>query len=204
MNDKNSFSGTFFSGKSGEYPFKAEKNEQYTLPDPEKITYLKDGKDEMNFTFPNLQGEKISLDNPKYKNKVVIIQLLGTWCPNCMDETAYLSPWYKKNKKKGIEIIGLAYEKSNDFATSKTRLEKMIKRFKIEYDILLAGTNDKETAASTLPMLNGINAYPTTIFIDKKGKVRKIHTGFNGPATGKEYEIWQNDFKRFIDKLISE
>jgi hypothetical protein len=83
-------------------------------------------------------------------------------------------------------------------------VQKVVKRFGVEYDFLIAGTNDKETAAKTLPMLNGIFSYPTTIFIDKNGKVRKIHTGFSGPATGKYYQEWREEFNALMSELLKE
>jgi thiol-disulfide isomerase/thioredoxin len=196
--------GTIHSGKTSIRKFTAKKNQNAQLPDAYQITSLKKGYDKLAFQFPNLDKKNISLEDKKFKNKVLIIQLSGSWCPNCMDETAYISPWYDKNKKRGIEVIALFYERSNNFETAKTRVEKLKKRFDVNYETLIAGTNDKQTASTTLPMLNEINAYPTTIFIDKKGKVRKIHTGFSGPATGEHYLKWQEEFNDFVDKLVSE
>jgi hypothetical protein len=99
-----------------------------------------------------------------------------------MDESKFLAPWYTKNKQKGIEIIGLAYEKSMDSAFAYPKIRRLKERFGINYEVLLAGINDKTEAAKTLPMLNHILGFPTTIFIDKKGQVREIHTGFSGPG----------------------
>ena len=53
-------------------------------------------------------------------------------------------------------------------------------------------------------MLNHVLSYPTTIFIDKKGVVRKIHTGFNGPATGEKYTEFKTEFEGFVGELIDE
>ncbi|TAE76259.1 MAG: TlpA family protein disulfide reductase [Bacteroidetes bacterium] len=196
--------GEMHSGRTGYKKFTGKKNAEAFLPDANKITYLKEGYKKLDFSFPNLDNQKINLSDKKFKNKVVIVQLLGSWCPNCIDEIGYLSPWYQKNKKRGVEIIGLAYERNAEFDIAKSKVEKIKKKFDIQYELLIAGTTEKENANATLPMLNGVNAYPTTIFIDKKGKVRKIHTGFSGPATGKHYEEWQNDFNLFIDTLLAE
>jgi hypothetical protein len=121
-----------------------------------------------------------------------------------MDETAYLAPYYSKNKKNGIEVIGLAYERSSNFDQAKSRLEKLKKRYQIEYELLVAGTSDKEEAAKTLPALNAVLAFPTTIFIDKTGKVRRIHTGFTGGGTGEHYERFKEDFRDFVGRLLAE
>ena len=103
-----------------------------------------------------------------------------------------------------MEIIGLAYERNPDFTVSAPKIKRMIDRFDIDYAVLFAGQNDKEKASLTLPMLNRVVAFPTTIFIDKKGKVRKIHTGFSGPGTGEYYTQFVEEFGKFTDKLIEE
>ena len=140
----------------------------------------------LNFKFPDLNGKSVSLSDPVFKNKVVIIQILGSWCPNCMDETRFLSPWYLQNKSRGVEILGLAYERTTSFADTKRLLQPFINRFHVTYPILATGvlTSDSLRTEKTLPEIREIVGFPTTIFIDKKGMVRKIHTGFNGPGTG--------------------
>ncbi|GAB4474623.1 MAG: hypothetical protein OHK0057_21440 [Thermoflexibacter sp.] len=194
--------GEFFSGKSLFRKWVATKNANASLPDVEKITFLKEGYDKLDFSFPDTKGNKIALSDSKFKNKVVVIQILGSWCPNCMDETIFLANYYKKNKKKNLAIIGLAFERSAVFEEAKVRVEKLMKRFDVQYDMLIAGTQDNASAA--LPMLNRVAAFPTTIFIDKQGKVRKIHTGFAGPGTGTYYEELTEDFKNFVNKLLEE
>jgi hypothetical protein len=121
-----------------------------------------------------------------------------------MDETAFLADWYRKNKNKDIAIIALAFERKADFQYAKRMVERVKKRFAAEYDFLIAGTNDKEGTARVLPMLNHVMSFPTTIFIDKQGKVRKIHTGFYGPGTGEYYKRWREEFNSTISELLGE
>ncbi|QHT71976.1 TlpA family protein disulfide reductase [Rhodocytophaga rosea] len=197
--------GEFWSGVKGYETWTAVKNEQAALPDANSLTFLKKGYEELAFTFPDVEtGKPVSLNEEWYKNKVVIVQLMGSWCPNCMDETKFLAPWYQKNKERGIEIIGLGYERSPDFAVSAPKLQKMKQRFGVEYTVLLAGVNDKAAATQTLPMIEKVMAFPSTIFIDKTGKVRRIHTGFSGPGTGKYYDEFVEEFNLFVDKLLAE
>lgn len=204
LENENSFKGEFWSGKTGHYTFTAEKNEHASLPDANKLTYLKENYKQIEFSFPDLNGKKVSLSDEKYKGKVVLLQIFGTWCPNCMDETNFLAPWYEKNKHRDVEIIGLAYEVKDDFNYAKSRIENMKKRLNATYDFLIAGTSKPGDAEKSLPMLNHIMSFPTTIFIDKEGTVRKIHTGFNGPATGEYYDQFVNEFNQFMDTLINE
>ena len=105
---------------------------------------------------------------------------------------------------EGLEIIGLDYEKIATLATAKKNLERLKKQYGIDYTLLFAGSTDKAARAKTLPMLSDILAFPSTIYIDKKGRVRKIHTGFSGPATGAHYDKWKDDFTGFVDKLLKE
>lgn len=196
--------GEFISGKNHMEFWEAEKDENASLPDPESLTYLKPGYERIEFNFPDVNGKPVSLNDEKYKNKVVILQMFGTWCPNCLDETMFLSPWYNENKKRGVEIIGLAYERKPDFDYASGRVKKMIDKLKVNYDFVIAGTNNKAQAAETLPMLNKVVAFPTTIFIGKDGKVKKIHTGYSGPGTGFYYEVGIQKFNETVNELLNE
>ncbi len=197
-------SGEYYSGKTYMALWNATKNEKAALSDPESLTYLKPGYEKIEFTFPDVNGKPVSLADDKYKNKVVILQLFGTWCPNCMDETKFLAPWYRDNHDRGIEIIGLAYERKPEFDYASARVKKMIDKFDVPYDFVIAGTNNKEAAAKTLPQLNKVVAFPTTIFIGKDGKVKKIHTGFSGPGTGEYYDQFIQHFNETVNELLSE
>lgn len=196
--------GKYFSGKTWEEDWIAVRNDDPKMPDAEKLTFLKEGYDRISFSFPDVNGKQVALTDEKYRNKVVILQLFGTWCPNCMDETKFLKPWYDENKDRGIEIIGLAYERKADFEYASSRLKKMIDKFDVRYDFVIAGTHDKAKASETLPMINKVVAFPTTIFIGKDGKVKKIHTGFSGPGTGKYYDEFIQHFNETVNELLSE
>lgn len=196
--------GSLWSGVKTYKTWTARLDPDAKLPDATKLTYLKPGFESVDFTLPDADGKKISLSDPKFKNKVVVIQILGSWCPNCMDETNFLSPWIKKNRARGIEAIGLAFEHSDKLEVSAPKLRRMISRYGMDYPVLLAGTNTNEATSKALPMLSKVMSYPTSIIIDKKGKVRLIHTGFSGPGTGKYYEQFVEEFNGLIDKLVAE
>ncbi len=195
--------GKFYAGFSYTENFTAERDSTVTLPDAYSLTYLKDKNSKIDFSFKNLDGEQVSLTDAQFQNKVVVLQILGTWCPNCMDETAYLASFYEKYKSKYVEVLGLAYERTKDFEKSKANLEQVKKRFNVNYPLLITGFKSSEASAS-LPMLNKVMAFPTLIIIDKKGNVRKIHTGFNGPGTGKHYLEFIKEFESLINNLVQE
>ncbi len=197
------FTGEFITPRSKQQ-IEGKRNAKAGLPDAYQVTHLKDGFTSIEFTFPNLEGQKISLSDAKYKGKVVVVTILGSWCPNCLDENAFLAGWYKENSQRGVEIIGLGFERKNDFEFAKKTLGNLKNRLNIGYEILFAGQSGKDNASKALPQLNGIASFPTTIFIDKKGKVRKVHSGFNGPATGKFYDEFKTEFNGLIDLLVAE
>jgi peroxiredoxin len=188
----------------GNQPFSGVQNANASLPDADKLTFLKDGFKTLDFSFPDVNGKKISLSDEKYKNKVVILTITGTWCPNCMDEATFMAPWYKENRNRGIEIIGIHYERQADSAFVKKVLGRFRDRFDIQYDQVIAGTTDKKVVANSLPALKNFLSFPTTIIINKKGEVAKIHTGFSGPATGKYYTEFLGEFNRDIDELLKQ
>jgi thiol-disulfide isomerase/thioredoxin len=198
-------SGDFYAGKSGHEKWAATANSAAKLPDADTLTYLKKGESRLNFKFPSVfEGGSISPTDPKYRGKVVVIQVLGSWCPNCMDETKFLAPWYEKNKAHGVEVIGLGYERMPEYDQAAARLRQMKERLHVGYDLAVAGVSNKDSVAKSMPQLAKFLAFPTTIFLDKKGMVRSIHTGFSGPGTGKYYAEETASFNRTVDKLLKE
>jgi thiol-disulfide isomerase/thioredoxin len=198
--------GTFYSGNHWKEPFTAKRNDNFTLADANTLTYLKEGYETLAFTFPDENGNLISLTDDRFKNKVVVVQIMGTWCPNCLDESNYYAQYYNNNKDKDIEFVALAFEYAKTEATAFKNIKRLKDRVGINYPILLAqtGTTSKSKANEKLPMLNHVLSYPTSIFIDKTGKVRKIHTGFNGPATGEKFTEFKTEFTTFVDVLLEE
>lgn len=195
--------GHFYSGIHWHERWTAVKDANFKLRDPKKLTWVKDSSN-VNFTFTGLDGKPVSLSDARFKNKVVIVQVMGSWCPNCMDETKWLSSIYPKYQKKGLEIIALAYEKMSDTAHANANIRRMKTKFNASYTFLNTQKTGKDEASASLPFLNGIMSFPTTIYIDRKGKVRRVFTGFNGPATGAQYEQDNAETLRFIQQLLSE
>ncbi|MHA4807489.1 redoxin domain-containing protein [Flavitalea flava] len=189
-------------GSRGSQPFSGVRNEKAALPDAYKLTYLKNGYNSFDFSFPDAEGHQVSLKDKKFSNKAVIVTIGGTWCPNCVDETSFLAPWYKANKSRGVEIVSLQYERKTDSAYVRKVLTRFRERYNIEYDLLLGGLADKQGVANSLPDLNTFLAFPTTIFIDRKGKVVQIHTGYSGPATGPYYQQFVKEFNEEVDSLL--
>lgn len=184
----------------------AERDENAQLPDASTATRVKPGVEpKLDFTFKSVDGEDISINDPRFRNKVVVIQILGSWCPNCLDETAFLVDVYKEYQSKGVEIIGLAYERTTDFAKSQAAARNFMKRLKVNYPVLIApvAVSDPERVEKTLPQIEKIPAFPTSIFIGRNGEIELIHAGFNGPGTGEaEYKKQKEEYYHIIDRLL--
>ena len=205
-NDSTIVNGSFYSGEKSISNWDANKNPNAQLPDEYNYSHLREGETKLDFSFNSTENKKVSINDPIYKNKVVIIQILGSWCPNCMDESKFLVDFYKKNKHRGVEVIGLAYEKTTNFKEAKQYLSYFQKRLKINYPILITGAtpSDQKSIEKSLPQIDRIAAFPTTIFINKKGHVVKIKTGYEGPGTGKFYEDFKKEFNAIVDNLLHE
>jgi len=199
-------SGTFYSGNHFKEPFTGKRNETYELPAATALTFLKEGYDSFDFSFPDTKGNLVSLKDEKFQGKVVLVQIMGTWCPNCLDETKFYTKYVKENKNPDLEIVALAFEYAPTKEKAISSINRLIDGAGVPYPILLAqyGSSSKAKANEKLPSLNHVLSYPTTIFIDKKGEVRRIHTGFNGPATGEIYDEFVVEFESFVQKLTAE
>ena len=180
------------------------EDDNYELTNSKNLTKLKDGFQSINFNFKDVDGEFISLNDDEFKNKVVVVQILGTWCPNCLDETQFFLSYLKENPNQDLAFIGLSVESAKTEERAMKRIKNMIDKFNIPYPILLAqyGGTDKETFLKKIPMLDNIISYPTTIIIDKTGNVNSIHTGFNGPATGQAFIDYKSEFEMEIKGLL--
>ena len=201
--DNSELRGAFKSGKHYTAFWEATKDDTHRLKDPNSLTYLKEGYDELEFNFKDTEGNMVSLDDDVYTKRPKIIQIFGTWCPNCRDETNFLLEYLKDNPNPGFDIIGLGFERYKEEERSMKALRTYKEKLNIPYPLLYAGYYNKKVAAESLPMLNAIISYPTMIFLDKNNKVQKIHTGFNGPATS-EYEAFKKEFASNIQNLLTE
>ncbi len=130
---------------------------------------------------------------------------MGSWCPNCLDETKFLSDYYNQNQGRGIEIVSLAYEYSTDFQRSQKSLRKFQQLFNVKYPMLITGVSvaDSLRTEKTLPQITPIKGFPTTIFLDRKGNVQEIHASFYGPGSGKHYEEFKMEFFATVEGLLN-
>lgn len=196
--------GKYYSGNHFSDNWEAFKNEDFELANPDSLTFIKEGYEGLSFSFPNADGEMVSLEDDRFKNKVVIVQIMGSWCPNCLDETRYLADLHNKYQKDGLEVIALAFERTKSEEKAFENVGELKERTGANYPFLLASWERKANAAEKLPMLNHIMSFPTAIYLNRKGEVVKIHTGFYGPGTGEMYEKFSRETEAFVSALLEE
>jgi thiol-disulfide isomerase/thioredoxin len=175
-----------------------------TLPDGWKDVALTNAAGRFQFRFPDLAGNPVSLSDERFRGRVVLVNIFGSWCPNCNDEAPLLAAWDRKYRSQGLEIVGLAYEFTGNAARDREMVRRFANRHGIGYTLLLAGVSDKAKASATLPDLTRVLAYPTSVFIGRDGKVKKIYSGFAGPGTGEHYDKLQTEIESVIETLLAE
>lgn len=200
--DNDTLWGKFLSGKHYQTKWYAVKNENVTIGNPDSLTYLVN-KAPISFSLPNADGGTYNFPADAESNKVTLIQILGTWCPNCLDESRYIKT-LRNTYPQSLEVIAVAFETQKDIESRIDKVNDYRTNLNLDYPFVIGGSACKTCAGELFPMLNGIMSFPTLIVIDKKGKVRKIHTGFNGPGTGEVYEEFVIEMNNYIKELIEE
>jgi thiol-disulfide isomerase/thioredoxin len=195
--------GIFHAGLSTQTPFVAVRSSGRPHLTPPADVVRADSTAPFRFAFPSVEGEIVTSDDPRFRGKVVIVDIIGTWCPTCHDAAPLMVDLYRRYHERGLEIVGLAYEVTGDTAVDGALVRRYRDKFGITFPLLLAGVNDSESPAATQPQLSGPIAFPTTIFLDRSGRVRKVHAGFYGPATGQAHEAIKREFVRTVEELLA-
>lgn len=169
--------------------------------DPEAHTRVRDPSEPFGFSFPDLAGHVVSNTDSRFAGKVLVVDVAGSWCPNCHDEAPFLQSLYRKYHSRGLEIVTLSFEEPEQYANP-VRLRAFVRDFGLEYTVLLAGTLDDLHAR--LPQAVDLDAYPTTFFIGRDGLVKSIHAGFAAAATGSFNTQLKRDFTATIEKLLAQ
>ncbi len=169
--------------------------------DPAHHTGVKNDAEPFHFNFPDLEGKMVADNDPRFRGKVVLINITGSWCPNCHDEAPFLAEMYKKYRAQGLEIVALSFEEA-DQLKDPTRLRAFIKRYGIEYTVLLGGETD--SAKEKLTQTQNWDAWPTTFFVARDGRVRSVHAGFPSKASGELYTKAKEEFTAQVEKMLAE
>jgi thiol-disulfide isomerase/thioredoxin len=161
---------------------------------------LKNPTEPLAFSFPDLNGKRVSNTDQEFRGKAVIVSIGGSWCPNCQDEAPFLETLYQRFHLQGLEIVEVSFEEESQLKNP-ARLKAVIRRYGITYQVLLAGTPDQLN--EKFPRVANLNCWPTTFFIGRDGTVKAIHTGYSGPAAGKDNDELRSETVALVQDLLS-
>ncbi len=196
--------GIFHAGLRSQTPFVAVRSTgRPHLTPPTEVTGA-DTSQAFHFAFPDLSGKLVSSDDPRFEGKVVLVDIFGSWCPTCHDAAPALVRLYRDYHARGVEVVGLAFEAIGDSAIDAPLVRRYRDKFGIPFPLLMGGVSDQEAVSAALPQLRGFTAFPTTIFLGRDGRVRRIHAGFYGPATGAQHQALVREFRREVEALLGE
>ena len=192
------------NGKTKLSAVRAEIAESRGIPlpaDPTRHTGVKDPSEPFRFRFPDLNGQLVSNTDARFQNKVVLVEITGSWCPNCHDEAPFLVDLYRRYHDRGLEIVALSFEEAEELRDP-VRLRAFVKKYGIEYTMLLGGEQDD--AKVELTQADNWNAWPTTFFLGRDGRVRSVHAGFPSSGSGELFREAKAGFVTEVERLLAD
>jgi len=173
-------------------------------PDPSRYTSVKDPTVPFAFRFQDLDGRWVSNTDERFRNKVVLVTLTGSWCPNCHDEAPVLADLYSRFHAKGLEVVALGFEYTGEVERDREQLRTFARRHDLPYTVLLAGTTEDGEIERKLPQIKSFGAFPTTFLLGRDGCVRAVHAGFAGPANPEEHKRLVAETRELVERLLAE
>ena len=204
LREDGTLAGSFNSVTARDVQWSARPDATARVADPGTLTRMRADDARLAFSFPDMDGRVVSLADARFRDKVVLVILAGTWCATCHDEARTMGPIYAQYASRGLEVIYLMYEYTEDFAAAEPQLQAWRARYGITHPMLFVGDTARDTRGRALPMLTEVVAFPTSIFVDRAGLVHKIHTSFPGPATGAAHEQYKSQFRSTMESLLND
>lgn len=203
LGEDGKLAGDFWSGDSWHDSWTAEPDAEAALPDGMVRPANAKPVNLAKLVYKDVDGKKRSLKDVAGPAKLLIVEIFGTWCPNCHDAGKYLEEVRQKYAAQGVAVVGLAFEATGDFEHDATQVRRFAERHGITYPLLIAGEFRKDDPAAKVPLLEKLEAYPTTILVDAEGRPRAVHTGFSGPATGEDFKKQSAEFDAVIREILA-
>ncbi len=194
--------GSFHSGKHWSEKWRALRDPNFQLRSIDDISRATDSMP-FNLTLGDSVSDAFDFNSFKEEGKVYLIQILGSWCPNCMDESRYFQKLQEEYASSGLQLVGFSYERYDDKKRSRQAIDKMVNDLNISYPVFHAGKADKDLANAHFAQVDTIISFPTSILLNRKFEIVSVHTGFNGPGTGEVYEQYIQDFERMLARVLN-
>jgi len=173
------------------------------LPGGGSLVRAKDPGARVAFSYPSAPGKPVSLDDPELAGRPVLVAISGSWCPNCHDEAPVLEEIYRKHRGKGLAVVALSYEYTEDAERSFRQIARFRERHGLTYPILFAGTTKGAAASMPIALLDGWKGYPTTLFLDRSHRIVKAHSGFDGPSTGARFAAQKKELEAAVKEILA-
>lgn len=195
--------GDFWSRDTWHETWTARPDPDVSLPDPFAQTRWTAEFALSEFSFPDPDGHPHALDATEFSGRARLLVIFGSWCPNCNDATEYLVELDRRYRDKGLSILGLAFEMTGTFDRDAAQVRLYADHHGIEYPLLVvAGKAQKADASDAFPLIDRVRAFPTILFLDADNRVRAIHSGYRGPATGEAFDEQCAVFENLIEGLL--
>ncbi len=209
--DNGTLRGGFWSGDAWHEAWTAQRDDEATLPDAFAATRWSPRLSLADVVLPQVGDERddaapqaLPLGHRSLWGNARLIVLFGSWCPNCHDEADTLVRLFDRFAARGLAITGIAFELSGDFARDATQVRRFATRHGVRWPLFLGGRGDKRTAGDSVPLLDAVRAFPTTILLGVDGELRFVHSGWSGPATGPSHERLVAEFESRIEAALTE
>lgn len=173
-------------------------------PDPSRYVSVKNPLEPVRFRAVDLDGNPVSSEDSAFRGKPVLLTIMGSWCPNCHDEAELLVALHRKYAPLGLAVVALGFEYTGESERDRNQLRAFAKRHGIRYPILYAGTTEEGEVQRVLPQLANFGGFPTTIFLDRRHRVRSVHAGFAGPANAAEHTRLREEYDRLVRELLED
>jgi thiol-disulfide isomerase/thioredoxin len=170
--------------------------------DPTHFTSVADASAPFRFEAVDLNGHKVASSDRRFRGKVVVVDVMGSWCPNCHDEAPFLQSLYAKHHKDGLEVVALDFEQSPDQVADPQRLKTFVARYGLTYTVLVAG--ETKAVHDKLPQAVNLAAWPTTFFVGRDGRVKATHVGFTSPASGPQDRATKAEVEKQVEALLAQ
>ena len=174
-------------------PFVAERTGDFELADP---------IGRVQATAPDGRIDLEPLSDPAYAGQPVIVEIFGTWCPNCHDLTPVLQELYRMYQTEGLEIVSVAYEATDNREYNQQRIEAYREKHQVPWETVLAEGTVESLVTEGIAGLSPIVGVPVTVFINPDGTVHAVYTGFSGPATGAAYQRATTVFRTLTTEIL--
>lgn len=192
--------GQFYSGPTFHEIWVAERENDATIPDGFSDVSWDPGVDPWTLRFTTADGSSKTLEEILGDRYGVVLEVMGTWCPNCTDAGRMIEDIRETmTDSLMLRVVSVAFEYTDDTERSLRQIEAYKERFGITTEVVLGGKATKDAVKRVLPGLSSFASYPTTIFITREGRVVAVHSGFAGPATGAEHERLR---KRYVELMV--